>query len=95
MPGLCAGLVIHRDDLGSPLNPEKYPLLARLHAAGVNGLMDVAREHGFQAAGAYLSKCHLCQDIRRYLVIDRDLTFPELASRGFYENFTEERQAIL
>jgi hypothetical protein len=44
------------------------------------------REHGFRAAGAYLSKCHLCLDIRRYLIMVRELTFPELAPRGFYEN---------
>jgi len=66
-----------------------------LHESGINGLFAVAREHGFQAAGAYLSKCHLCQDIRRYLVMDRELRFAELAPRGFYENFSEARQAIL
>lgn len=90
IPGLCAGLAIQADDLGSPLNPEKYPLLAQLHESGINGLWDVAREHGFRGAGAYLSKCHLCQDIRRYLVIDRELTFAELAPRGFYENLSAE-----
>jgi hypothetical protein len=88
IPGLCAGLAIHRDDLGSPLDPIKYPMLTQLHESGVNGLWAVAREHGFQAAGAYLSKCHLCQEIRRYLVMDRDLNFVELAPRGFYENLS-------
>jgi hypothetical protein len=88
IPGLCAGLAIQRDDLGSPLSPEKYPLLARLHESGINGLFALAREHGFEATGAYLSKCHLCLDIRRYLVMDRGLKFTELAPRGFYENFS-------
>jgi hypothetical protein len=46
----------------------------------------MAREQGFEAGGPYLSKCHLCLDIRRYLVLDRGLTFPDLAPRGFYEN---------
>jgi hypothetical protein len=86
IPGLCAGLALHRDDLGLPLDAVKYPLLSRLHAAGINGLYDAAREHGFAATGPYLSKCHLCQDIRRYLVLDRNLTFNELAPRGFYEH---------
>jgi hypothetical protein len=88
IPGLCAGLAIQGDDLGSPLNPEKYPLLTQLHESGINGLWAVGQEHGFQAAGAYLSKCHLCQDIRRYLVMDRELDFAELAPRGFYENLS-------
>jgi hypothetical protein len=89
IPGLCAGLAIHGDDLGSPLNSEKYPLLAQLHESGINGLWALAREHGFQAEGAYLSKCHLCQDIRRYLVMDQEVNFAELAPRGFYENLSD------
>jgi hypothetical protein len=92
IPGLCAGLAIQVDDLGSPLNPGKYPLLAQLHESGLNGLWAVAREHGFQPAGTYLSKCHLCQDIRRYLVMDRELSFTELAPRGFYEHLSAAPQ---
>lgn len=86
IPGLCSGLALRRDDLGTPLNAEKYPLLARLHESGINGLLETAREQGFHPSGSYLSKCHLCQDIRRYLVLDRNLEFQELAPRGFYEN---------
>jgi hypothetical protein len=59
-----------------------------LYGSGINSLYEVAREYGFQATGAYLSKCHLCLDIRRYLVMDRELTFAELAPRGFYENLS-------
>jgi len=86
IPGLCSGLAIRRDDLGTPITAEKYPLLARLYESGINGLFEVAREQGFEPAGAYLSKCHLCLDIRRYLVLDRKLKFPELTPLGFYEN---------
>ncbi len=86
IPGLCSGLAMQRDDLGAPISPEKYPLLARLHEAGINGLYEVAREQGFQASGGYLSKCHLCLEIRRYLVMELNLEFSELAPRGFYEN---------
>jgi hypothetical protein len=87
IPGLCSGLAIQRDDLGGPITAEKYPLLARLHESGINGLFEVAQGHGFQASGGYLSKCHLCLDIRRYLVLEQGLKFPELAPMGFYENF--------
>lgn len=86
IPGLCSGLAFLRDDLGAPLTADKYPLLARLHEAGINGLFEMGREQGFEASGSYLSKCHLCLDIRRYLVLDRKLAFPELAPLGFYEN---------
>ena len=86
IPGLCSGLAMARDDLGTPISAAKYPLLACLHESGINGLFELAREEGFGASGRYISKCHLCLDIRRYLVLDRGLTFPELAPRGFYEN---------
>ncbi len=86
IPGLCAGLAIRREDLGQPLNEAQYPLLTRLYKSGINDLWTLARGEGFEPAGAYMSKCHLCQDIRRYLVLDRQLPFPELAPRGFYEN---------
>jgi hypothetical protein len=79
-------LAIRRDDLGTPLPAEKYPLLARLYESGINGLFEMARQEGFEPSGGYLFKCHLCMDIRRYLVLDRELSFPELAPRGFYEN---------
>jgi hypothetical protein len=86
IPGLCSGLAFLRDDLGTAITADKYPLLARLYEAGINGLFEVGREQGFEASGRYLSKCHLCQDIRRYLVMDRKLRFPELGPLGFYEN---------
>jgi hypothetical protein len=87
IPGLCSGLAVQRDDLGRPLAVEKYPLLSTLHNTGIQGLFDLAAgEHGFQPAAAYLSKCHLCLDIRRHLVIERQLNSPELQPRAFYEN---------
>lgn len=86
IPGLCSGLAIRRHDLGTPITADKYPLLARLYESGINGLFAAARQHGFAANERYLSKCHLCLDIRRYLALDRKLTFPELGPLGFYEN---------
>ena len=73
---------------GARSTPKSIPCWRGCMSSGINGLWAVAREHGFQAAETYLSKCHLCQDIRRYLVMDRELTFAELAPRGFYENLS-------
>ncbi|MFZ5447330.1 MAG: hypothetical protein ACOZFS_01645 [Thermodesulfobacteriota bacterium] len=69
-----------------PLQRKRLASGAQLHETGVNGIFEMAREHGFKDSGKYLSKCHLCLDILRFLVLDRQLTFPELAPRGFYEN---------
>jgi organic radical activating enzyme len=87
IPGLCSGLSIHRDDLGHEVSPEKYPLLHTLFFSGITGLFDlISGRHGFKPSERYLSKCHLCLDLRRHLVLDRGLAHPELEPQSFYEN---------
>jgi hypothetical protein len=87
IPGLCAGLALAMEDLGTPLPAGKYPLLARLAANGIEGLYDLAREdYGFEPTrAAYLTHCDLCTDIRRFLVKQRQDEFAELAPQGFYD----------
>jgi len=87
VPGLCAGLAVAFEDLGQPLDPERYPLLTRLHAEGVGGLFAWARDHhGFEPRRrGYLSKCDLCDDIRHHLVGPAGVESPELQPRGFYD----------
>jgi uncharacterized Fe-S cluster-containing radical SAM superfamily protein len=87
IPGLCSGLAIRRDDLGKPVEPEEYPFLSILFEFGINGLFDVAvKDYGFEPSEKYLSKCHLCSEIRRHLVIEKELETRELQPRGYYEN---------
>jgi len=87
VPGLCSGLAIDRDDLGHPISPEKYPVLHTLFESGVTGLFELAaKRYDFEPSGGYLSKCHLCLDLRRYLALDRDAAGAELRPPAFYEN---------
>ena len=87
IPGLCSGLSIHRDDLGHDLSAEQYPLLRTLFFRGITGLLVLASDqHGFKPSARYLSKCHLCLDLRRYLVLDRGAEYAELQPLAFYEN---------
>jgi hypothetical protein len=87
IPGLCSGLAIHRDDLGDPLAPENYSVLHTLFDSGVTGLCElVSNKYDFKPSGRYMSKCHFCLDIRRYLVLDRGLASRDLQPKGFYEN---------
>ena len=87
VPGLCSGLAIHRDDLGHPISAEKYPFLHTLFVSGVRGLFELAaNRYDFKPSSGYLSKCHLCLDLRRYLVLDREVTGAELKPQAFYEN---------
>jgi len=85
VPGLCAGLAIRMQDLGEPLDPERYRLLVLLHERGIEGLYELAsREHGFQPRErGYIAKCDLCDHIRRHLA-GRGLYADELQPAGFY-----------
>ncbi len=86
VPGLCAGLSIARQDLGSPLDSKAYPLITRLYAGGLGPLLSyVERSHGFiLSKECYASKCELCFEVRRFLVIDRGVDSPELRPREHY-----------
>lgn len=86
IPGLCSGLAIWRGDLGTPLHAETYPLLSRLYAGGIRQLYVYAiEEYGFVPSDiGYTSKCALCYDIRRFLVVEKQLDTPELQPRGHY-----------
>lgn len=87
IPGLCSGLAIHRDDLGTELSPEAYPLLTTLYTSGIKGFLDMATSRfAFAPAPSYLSKCHLCLDIRRFLVTGKHVESRELQPEGFYFN---------
>lgn len=88
IPGLCAGLSIKREDLGKPLDHDEYPIISRVFAEGMGGLVSyAAREYGFKATGhTYASKCELCYEIRRYLVVEKGVVSKELQPQGHYLN---------
>ena len=53
----------------------------------MTGLFELAaKRYDFEPSGGYLSKCHLCLDLRRYLALDRDAAGAELRPQAFYEN---------
>jgi hypothetical protein len=86
LPGLCAGLSIDYRDLGVPLPEERYPVISALASKGVSGLLEMAvGEHSFEPKERYFSKCDLCEDIRRFLALERSACSNELRPREFYE----------
>ena len=85
LPGLCSGLAIRHDHLGRELDPEGYQFIDALYRNGVAGLLELAGAvYGYVPDGVFVNKCHLCLDIRRYLVLTVGLDSPELAPRSFY-----------
>ena len=87
IPGLCSGLSIHGDDVGREISPEEYPFLHILFHSGITGLFDlISSKYRFKPSDGYMSKCHLCFDLRRHVVLEREMTHRDLQPWAFYEN---------
>ncbi len=87
IPGLCSGLALPINDLEGEIECERYPLLCRLIRQGPGALLSFAQELGFKPDDSgYISKCHLCQEIRGFLIKAFPGRFRELAPKWFYED---------
>ncbi len=65
------------------------PVLLHRVNEDMRGLLNFAFDMGYQEANkGYVSKCHLCLDIRKYLALSGD--FENLQPRQFYEQLKEE-----
>jgi len=87
VPGLCSGISIKIEDLGKPISMEKYPFISVLFNKGIQGLLDIAiKNYGFKPEERYLNKCHLCMEIRKYLVLSKKIKTIEFQPLEFYKN---------
>ncbi len=87
IPGLCSGLSVRIDDLGKELISDVYPIISILYREGIKGFYEYAKsEYQFRPAEKYLNKCHLCNDIRSYLVLGKKLRSTELQPEEYYQN---------
>lgn len=86
IPGLCSGLSIKEEDLNKAISPEKYPFLTMLYNHGIKKFYEYAKdEYNFKADNQYLNKCHLCFDIRQFLVKDLFINTIEFQPSEFYQ----------
>ncbi len=89
MPGYCGGISLgswfELDRLVKKgIDLENRPVLKHLVSEDMKGLLDFALDMGYpELSEGYVSKCHLCLDIRKYLASGGD--FEELKPRQFYE----------
>ena len=91
IPGFCAGLSLgdarHLDGLCKGISLDGYPVLKAL-LSDLGELYQLGMEYGYrERADGYVSKCHLCTDIRRHLARYGD--FRELAPPSFYEHLED------
>jgi hypothetical protein len=84
IPTKCPGLGIALADLGTPLDPGRYPTLSRLYQAGPTALYEQAVAYGFAARPAYAFPCELCDHARTFLATHAAGDFPDLRPAEFY-----------
>lgn len=89
MPGYCGGISLgswfELDQLvKNGIDLKNRPVLKYLVKEDMKGLFNFAKDLGYpELHEGYVSKCHLCLDIRKYLVSIED--YAELKPREFYE----------
>ncbi len=91
VPGYCAGLSLgDARDLGTlcqgGIDLEALPVLRAL-LNSIGALYRLGQEHGYQQGAGYVSKCHLCLDVRRHLVSSGE--FNELQPAPFYQQLED------
>jgi len=96
--GYCGGISLgdarKLDAICSGINLDDHPILARLVLErGIKQLYTFSvEEYGYkESESGYVSKCHLCVDIRRHIVEQTD-EFRELRPREFYCELAEKPQ---
>ena len=88
-PGFCCGITLGDcHDLNKlfteGINLDRLPILSFLVNDDFKGLIEFAKGSGYQElAEGYISKCHLCVDIRKHLA-EQD-SFEELKPQDFYK----------
>ena len=90
MPGYCGGISLGTwQDMDHLINEgidlEEHPILNFLISEDMHGLFHCAMDYGYrESPDGYVSRCHLCLDIRKHLVSEGN--FEELTPREFYSH---------
>jgi len=90
IPGYCAGISLgdarDLDAICQGIDLDELPVLAAL-LTSMKELYELGKQFGYQEQEGYVSKCHLCLDIRRHL--SRVGQFKELQPKEFYEHLED------
>jgi len=88
VPGYCGGITLgDARDLESLklVDLEEKPILKAL-LTDLKQLFELGKKFGY-SEGSYISKCHLCVDVRRHLAMNAD--FEELKPLEFYSHLED------
>ena len=89
---LCPGISIGNAkkhqliEILSDYSPSRHRIIRELTAGGPKGLWRIALDLGYKTLDGYLSACHLCYDVRKFV---RSHYAEELAPSCCYEELTD------
>lgn len=90
VPGYCGGLSLgdarDLEAICGGIDLDALPVLRAL-LTDLKHLYELGERFGYEERDGYISKCHLCVDVRRHLA--RCADFKELAPRAFYEHLED------
>lgn len=90
VPGYCGGLSLgdarDLDAICQGIDLEALPVLRAL-LTDLENLYELGVRLGYEERDGYISKCHLCADVRRHLA--QSANFQELKPRAFYERLED------
>jgi hypothetical protein len=90
VPGFCGGLSLgdarDLDAICQGIDLDALPVLAAL-LSDLADLYHLGKEFGYEPRESYISKCHLCLDVRRHLA--RHGEFAELEPGAFYDHLED------
>jgi hypothetical protein len=90
VPGYCGGLSLgdarELDAICRGVDLEERPVLQAL-LTDLADLVELGQAYGYEEQAGYVSKCHLCLDVRRHLV--RQGAFLELQPGAFYDRLED------
>ena len=90
VPGFCGGLSLgdarDLEALCRGVDLDALPVVKAL-LTGLGDLYRLGLEYGYRPLPGYVSKCHLCIDVRRHLARSGD--FQELRPRAYYERLED------
>lgn len=60
-------------------------IILKMLSRNIGEFLQWAEKLGYKRKDGYINKCHICLDIRRYLVVEKNMEFEELQPAGFYK----------
>jgi hypothetical protein len=92
--GTCSGIIFGNinknrlEDIWKNFHPEQNDIIHTLFSSGPAGLLEMAENAGYQKRKSYADKCHLCTDIRQFL-LQKDIENSTIGPKDCYADVAQ------